>query len=517
MASAAGLIFSNNLRSWFGWKGFVMVLAAALVPLILTGAWIFTHQADVEASDVSWNPDPLTAGDQVTFTATFRNAGGGGAGDFNASLSIGRVIQTPQGATLSAENTTQERITGLGGGQTRDLAVGWTARAGIWVVLADADPEDEVGEKEELNNQKIEVVVVRHTEPDPSDAPAAPGSLTGNASSPTTVDVSVDGLSWSPAAPAPGDNVTLSATVTNHGANRVENVSVTLRAGTVVNNAMVPSRTTSEMFALDPGQTQRVELAWNNVASVAAWAEAYANVTSDQRDTDAANNHQARTFVVQPSLPDDFALPEPPDRLTIKLFYIDILSLLHIRILLPLIALFYAGGALADEREKGNLTYILVRPVNRWALPLAKFASGFLVAAAAVILGLVATYVALLGTPQGADVGWLSTPILVSLITLLVYGGFFSLLGVLVNRPYLIGVAFVIGWETVAFNFVPWVQGFTLTHHLVKAIGEWRLDQGLQWLPGTDAGVEALRNVVLAGIVFVVAAAVVMKRREFDA
>jgi Cu-processing system permease protein len=50
-------------------------------------------------------------------------------------------------------------------------------------------------------------------------------------------------------------------------------------------------------------------------------------------------------------------------------------SLINLCLLLaPLIALSLGAGSIAGERERGNLTYLLAQPVERWELLLGKFA-----------------------------------------------------------------------------------------------------------------------------------------------
>lgn len=53
-------------------------------------------------------------------------------------------------------------------------------------------------------------------------------------------------------------------------------------------------------------------------------------------------------------------------------------SILNLCLLLaPLIALSLGAGAIAGERDRGTLTYILAQPLNRWELVLGKFAGLF--------------------------------------------------------------------------------------------------------------------------------------------
>lgn len=63
-------------------------------------------------------------------------------------------------------------------------------------------------------------------------------------------------------------------------------------------------------------------------------------------------------------------------------------SLLNLCLLLaPLIALSLGAGAIAGERERGTLTYLLAQPLSRWELLLGKFAGLFASIAIATVAG----------------------------------------------------------------------------------------------------------------------------------
>jgi hypothetical protein len=333
--------------------------------------------------------------------------------------------------------------------------------------------------------------------------------LTGNASANGTYDAAVQDLSV-PSAAKPGDSVTFTATFANHGSAPF-NGTGTLRVGRMFGAQFAALKDVSKNLTLAPGATDTLDFTWN-VQEGALWAEAWVN-TTDGHDTSPADNHAAKAFTVDPVLGPDATPPPPPLRLTIKDFYLQILSLLHLRVLLPLVALFYAGGVLADERERGTLPFILTR-AERWTLPVTKFIAGYIVAAVAVVLGILGTYALLFGTPS-TDPGFLVTPLLVSLLTLFVYGCFFTLLGVLVERPYLIGLAFVIGWETIVSLFVQPVRQFTINQHIGEAVSGWSLNT-VQWLPTGEGPMRALLLLVVAALAFLGGAAAWMKRREFD-
>ena len=511
MANNALVLLANNFKHWVSARGFIMVIAAALVPLILTGAWVATHQTDVAADSVSWDPNP-THGQKINVTAMIVNKGRFDVGPFNATLTIGTVSNTASGVRLITQATNVTKIDGLASGESREIRMNWTTRNGIFVVIADADSANVLPEIEEFNNQKPEWLPVGFATPDPANAPKARANLTGTTG--PNADLAVTDLNWDPET-RPFTNATYTATIRNNGPEAVNDVNVTLQIGQSFGGQVFPTRDQKTTVSLGPNEETTVTLQFNDVSANQFWLEAFVNTTGTANDPNAGNNWMAEYAPVHPRVGPENEFPDPPERLTIKRFYLDILQDLHIRILLPLIGLFYAAGVISDEKDKGNLVYILTRPVSRPLIPILKFVSSFLVASVAVVIGILATFFLLLGTPEG-NVGFLTTPLLISLISLFVYGSFFILVGVLVERPYLIGLAWVIGWETIAGNFVPWVRNMTLSHHLLNAINGWRLDQGLQWLPESSEAKQALGWVVGAAFAFLIASVVVMRNREFD-
>jgi hypothetical protein len=511
MGLPVATLLETNLKSWVSARGFWMILLAALVPTILTGAWVVTHQADVSAERLSWDPDPAQNQDNMTFTAVILNKGHLAAPAFNATIGVGTIAQ--DGLRVLQSKT--HNLAGLGAGESTTITFTWRATTGLYGAYVIVDEKDAVPEIEEFNNVKALPFIVNNRAPADDTRPATPGNLT-SPSHATPADLRFDEITFDPAQLKPDGTPVFTARVTNLGPSRVEDASVNIRVGQSFSGTFFPFDQQAQNVSLDPGASTTVNFTWTSPNNGGYWVDAVINTTGVAHEANTTNNHLARAFAINPVLPTDVEPPAIPERLTIKQFYLEILQFLHLSLLLPFIALFYAGGTISDERSRGNLVYILTRPIPRWLIPLTKFASGYLVASLAVLAGVLSTFLLLFGfTPEG-DLGFLTTPLLASLLALFVYGAFFTLLGVLVDRPYLIGIAFVIGWEVIAPNFTPWVRNLTLNHHLLKALTDWRLDEGLQWLPATSTGLDALRNILLAALGFLALAAIVMFRREFD-
>lgn len=513
MANPASILFQTNLKAWFSARGFLLVVVASFVPLVLTGAWVLTHQADLETGVPAWQDEFVEEGETVNFTVVMKNSGRFDVGAFNASLAVGSVRVAGQTTQFLTEKENKTAIDGLDAGESRTVDLSWTARGGVYMVLSRVDVDKAVGEKEELaRNQEFRFIQVHLKRQGEADAPTAPGNLTGNGT--VDVDAQVSRVVRSLEAPEPGNLTVFTVEVSNAGPNAVNNATVLLQVGQVFSHSFIASQEERQEISLAPGESRTLQLNWTALQGK-YWNQVTLNVTGDARDRNATDNYHAEAFIVEPKVNTSIQPPELDDKLTIKSFYVDILSLLHLRILIPFIALFYAGGVIADEKDRGTLPYLLTRPIPRWLIPVTKFAASYIVAAAAVLLGVLGTFFILLETPEG-NIGFLTTPLLFTLFTLFVYGAFFILLGVFVERPYLIGLAFVLGWETVAGNFVEWVENLTISHYLDKAIAGWPLDQGLVWLPDEKVATYNLWISLGLGVVFLVAAALVMRRREFD-
>ena len=511
MSSPVLSLLRSNFRTWIGAKGFWLVAAAALLPLVLTGAWVGAHRADVEVTELRIDGAPYEAGEEARFTTVVTNSGKESVGPFNVSLAVGSV----QGGRLFAQDDTTETVERLGPGETREVTLLWNATSGVVYVVATVDPEDEIGERDEYNNQKAEPLAVAHKTPDASEAPAAPLGLAGDENATTEVDLVVESVTRSASEMSTGDNVTFSVTVRNNGA-EVQDANVVVRVSRSFAGRGISVQEANQTVSFAAGETKTVDVAWTAQDGV-FWHEGYVRPPAGSKDVFPDNNFRSEPVVVNTVITDDMRPPEPEERLTIKEFYLQILSLLHLRILLPLIALFYAAGVIADERERGSLPYVLTRPIPRWMIPITKFVASFAVAAVATLVGVTLTYLFLFGTTaEGGDIGFLTTPLLASLLTLFAYGALFILLGTLVERPYLVGLLIVLGWENAAPLLVPWVQQLTLSHHIGNALAEWRLDEGLQWLPATDEGVRALLIMLGVGLAFLALASAQMRRREFQ-
>ena len=191
----------------------------------------------------------------------------------------------------------------------------------------------------------------------------------------------------------------------------------------------------------------------------------------------------------------------------------------YVRNALPLAALFYATALIADEVEGKTITYLLTRPVQRSAILLGKFAAYVVTTVALALPAVVATFFLLSTirgrTGLGALVPDLFRDMGVVVLTLVTYGAFFTLMGVLLRRPVIPGLLFLFVWELLA-NAPGYLPRFTITAYLRSLIHHRPPDEGMaeifaQVLP---AGL-CLATVGGMIVVFLAAAAWIFSAREY--
>ncbi|MFC1961583.1 CARDB domain-containing protein [Chloroflexota bacterium] len=137
--------------------------------------------ADLVLQDIAWSPQNPVAGDEITLTATVKNRGSGQAAWSNVAFYIDdayliTVLVSPVGS--GAQNT---------------ATCSWEAQAGPHQIKAIADSEQRLAETSENNNVRTEDFSIM-----------AP-------------DLIIDDITWSPANPSPGDEITFTMGITNRG------------------------------------------------------------------------------------------------------------------------------------------------------------------------------------------------------------------------------------------------------------------------------------------------------------
>ncbi len=196
----------------------------------------------------------------------------------------------------------------------------------------------------------------------------------------------------------------------------------------------------------------------------------------------------------------------------------------------PLTALLYAGGLIQDEVEEQTLTYLLLRPLPRWALYVTRLLATMLTTIVLVGVFTVLLYVSIYWNspdlwndvlPRAVRLAGLMA------LTQIGYCSLFGCVGLLFRRSLITGVVYIVTFEGLLANLDFVGRALTIVYYFrvlaIRWLGlpedlqrrfesEWRLNPVEMELPDAWA---CLRTLLLASLALSFLAAVWFARKEF--
>lgn len=127
---------------------------------------------------------------------------------------------------------------------------------------------------------------------------------------------------------------------------------------------------------------------------------------------------------------------------------VQVISNLGFAVLVPVVALVFAGASLGDAREDGTLVYLWLRPIDRWPVVVAAW-----LAALTVSLPLTVVPLALASVLSGGGGGLLGATLLAAVVGVAAYTALFVLLGLVVRNPIVWGLGYILVWEGIVAAF----------------------------------------------------------------
>ncbi len=191
-------------------------------------------------------------------------------------------------------------------------------------------------------------------------------------------------------------------------------------------------------------------------------------------------------------------------------------------VLVPLSALLLASGMVQDDIEEQTLTYLLIRPIPRWAIYLAKLAGTILVCWVRAAIFTIGTLVAVYWGDErlmGAVLRERSVIVAAILaLALSAYSAIFGGLSLWLRRALVFGAIYIVAFEGIfgTINFV--IREATVIYYVRVLAVRWLDLSGAEWSIDTSTAVSASTcAIVLLGITAAFAAlgAITFDSREF--
>lgn len=190
--------------------------------------------------------------------------------------------------------------------------------------------------------------------------------------------------------------------------------------------------------------------------------------------------------------------------------------------LVPLASLLYAAGIIQDEVEDQTLTYLLLRPMPRWALYLVKLVATLLTTGLLAAVFTVVTFVTIAlvsGEPAAGLAGRAVKAAALLALAQVGYCGLFGLLGLFTRRSLLLGVFYIALFEGLLASLDTVARRLTVMYYfrvlVMRTVGpasgkEWSID-----LATAPTSQSCCLTLLAAGLVLAVAGSLFFAGREF--
>ena len=154
-----------------------------------------------------------------------------------------------------------------------------------------------------------------------------------------------------------------------------------------------------------------------------------------------------------------------------------ILDALVVRTVLPLVALIVGTAAIGSEIEDGTAVFLLVKPIARWRIALAKLVTAAGLTAALVVPPIVLTGIIIAGTGSDA-LGTTFGFALAALAGGIAYAFLFTALGALTSRALIIGLVYVLLWEGVLSGLLEGTRFLSIRQATLGLVAAWTGERG---------------------------------------
>ncbi|MEZ5246382.1 MAG: hypothetical protein R2707_14875 [Acidimicrobiales bacterium] len=142
-----------------------------------------------------------------------------------------------------------------------------------------------------------------------------------------------------------------------------------------------------------------------------------------------------------PLSPADIALQQLEDG-------VFVVSLIGFTLLVPIVALVFAGASLGDTREDGTLVYLWLRPMPRSGVAVGAWFAALTVSLPLTLIPMTLTAILL---DAGSEL--VVASVIATIVGILAYSAIFVLLGLVVKNPIVWGLGYILIWEGLVASF----------------------------------------------------------------
>jgi ABC-2 type transport system permease protein len=151
---------------------------------------------------------------------------------------------------------------------------------------------------------------------------------------------------------------------------------------------------------------------------------------------------------------------------TARIFLSDVFREFISPTILPLATLILATGALGDEVEDRTMVYLVLKPVSRLRIVLEKYAAVVLAVVVLLWAGQVLTWLLSSGGDAFDAIDVLAAMFVATFFGVLVYAAVFMTVSLVIPRALLVGIIYVLLWESLFSRLIPGARVLSLRHYV---------------------------------------------------
>ena len=211
--------------------------------------------------------------------------------------------------------------------------------------------------------------------------------------------------------------------------------------------------------------------------------------------------------------------------------FIMMVEKVHINVLAPLLALFFATMLVGEDAEGQTMPYMLTRPIPRSAWVLGRYVAYLVIASAILCTSIALTFGGCTALSElhfnRADLTLMLHYMGVSIAGLAGAGALTVMLGAMVKRPIVLSVVLLYGWQSAATAVPGLIDFFTIKKYvqaLLPVLAEQRDNEQIKTLLGSVnkdmiyiAPLKALITLSIIITVFLSITIITVRMREYSA
>lgn len=191
---------------------------------------------------------------------------------------------------------------------------------------------------------------------------------------------------------------------------------------------------------------------------------------------------------------------------------------MYLQIMILLYCLVFGTSLIHEEIDSRTITYMVIRGMKRWEPVVFKYI-GYVISLSILFgFSIVINYILLAMNDGGGDLishlDLLLALLVISTVSIIVYGSLFMMIGIAFRKPLMVGLLFAFIWEIFIANLPGNIKSVTIMFYLRSLYYHWIPRGGALELSGMATVPTALIALDIFAVLFLVIGILIFSRKD---